>query len=106
VPSKVRDPFLRACNLVTTAQSITGNLTIGKAQRLRMAKGRVASAGKALKASLAAVRKARKTARTKISGGCAEALNGKITAVQTVVRDLRAAFTACTADTRGIVLGR
>src|SRR5204862_74411 len=36
VPSKVNDPFSRACGLVTTAKEITANLTIGKAQRLRM----------------------------------------------------------------------
>jgi len=102
VPSKVNDPFSRACGLVTTAKEITANLTIGKAQRLRMAKGKVASAGKALKASLAGVRKARvKTARTKISDGCAQALTGKISAIQVVVRKLRADFTACSADTRG-----
>jgi len=54
------------------------------------------------KASLAGVRKARvKTARTKISDGCAQALTGKISAVQVVVGKLRADFTACSADTRG-----
>jgi len=42
-----------------------------------------------------------KTARTKISDGCAQALTGKISAVQVVVGKLRADFTACSADTRG-----